>query len=252
VKLSFLDERGTIIATYATKATDDAFKLKVAEGPNRFIWNMEYPGAEKLPDPAYKRGYDVAPLAPPGAYTVRLELPGVDALEQPFRLLKDPRSKATDADLREQFTLASKVRDRISDIHRAVKQIRTVREQVEGWVKRSKDAKAADQIRETAEQLGKRLDAVEGELIQVKWQSGQDELNFPPKLNAKVAHLAGIVSSGDFRPTRQTHQLFDELSGQINEQLDQLHTLLETEVRTFAEAVRAAELPLVSWRMNER
>ncbi|MDB4894825.1 MAG: glycosyl hydrolase repeat-containing protein [Firmicutes bacterium] len=249
VKLSFLDEQGTVVATYATKAEDDAFKLKVTEGPNRFIWNMEYPGAEKLSDPAYKRGYDVAPFAPPGAYSVRLEIAGADTTwQQRFRLLPDPRSKATAADLQEQFALACKVRDRISDIHRAVKQIRTVREQVEGWVARSKDAKAADKIREMAEPLGKRLSSVEGELIQVKWQSSQDELNFPPKLNAKVAHLARIVGAGDFRPTRQTEQLFDELSAQVDQQLDQLHTLLETEVRSFTETVRTADLPLVSWK----
>ena len=44
---------------------------------------------------------------------------------------------------------------------------------------------------------------MEGEIYQVKNQSNQDPLNFPIKLNNKIAALQGVIESADVRPTEQ-------------------------------------------------
>ena len=60
---------------------------------------------------------------------------------------------------------------------------------------------------------------MEGEIYQYRNRSSQDPLNFPIKLNNKLAALQGIVESGDYRPTDQSQAVFKELSAQLDVQL---------------------------------
>jgi hypothetical protein len=68
---------------------------------------------------------------------------------------------------------------------------------------------------------------VEGEIYQVKNQSGQDPLNYPIKLNNKIAALGGVASGADARPTDQTREVFRILSGQLDAQLARLNTAIQ-------------------------
>ena len=85
-------------------------------------------------------------------------------------------------------------------------------------------AKALDDF-ETA------LSAIEGEIYQVKLQSSQDPLNFPIKLNNKIAALQGIIESADVRPTEQTYSMFRTLSNRLDEQLQKLDTTVKARCR---------------------
>ena len=85
----------------------------------------------------------------------------------------------------------------------------------------------------------KNLAAVEEELYQVKNQSGQDPLNFPIKLNNRLASLRRSVEHGDAKPTNGAYTVFEELTeeldtqlgmlkGVIDQQLEQVNTILTT------------------------
>jgi hypothetical protein len=63
------------------------------------------------------------------------------------------------------------------------------------------------------------LAAVEQEVYQVKNQSSQDPLNYPIKLNNKIAALMGVIESADHRPTQQTYEVFAELSKVLDAEL---------------------------------
>ena len=65
------------------------------------------------------------------------------------------------------------------------------------------------------------LSAVEGEIYQVKNQSGQDPLNYPIKLNNQIAALMGVVASTEAKPTAQSYEVFKVLSAQLDTQLGQ-------------------------------
>ena len=67
----------------------------------------------------------------------------------------------------------------------------------------------------------KPLTAVEEEVYQVKNRSGQDPLNYPIKLNNKIAALSGVVEARDNKPTDQSYAVFKELSGQTRAQLQE-------------------------------
>ncbi|MBA2686518.1 MAG: hypothetical protein H0U64_00310 [Gemmatimonadaceae bacterium] len=69
-----------------------------------------------------------------------------------------------------------------------------------------------------------RLGAIEAEIYQVKNQSGQDPLNYPIRLNNKIAGLAGVVSGVDARPTDQSYAVFKILSAQLDSRLAAMKT----------------------------
>jgi hypothetical protein len=75
--------------------------------------------------------------------------------------------------------------------------------------------------------------AVENELYQTRLQPNQDPLNFPIKLNNKIATLRSVIDSIDSKPTDQSHDVFDLLEGQLIDQLDQLAEIVADDVPAF-------------------
>ncbi len=70
------------------------------------------------------------------------------------------------------------------------------------------------------------ISAIEEELYQVKNQSNQDPLNFPIKLNNRLASLRRSVETGDARPTDGAYKVFKELSQELDTYLIKLHTVI--------------------------
>jgi hypothetical protein len=127
VKISILDAGGTLIKTFSTHHKEN--KLTVGQGANLFVWNMRYPDAEKF-DGMVLWSYGLTgPKAVPGAYRVRLEAAG-QTLEENFEILADPRSQASAADFKNQFEFVQQIGQKITDLHRAIKEIRELRTQM--------------------------------------------------------------------------------------------------------------------------
>src|SRR6202008_4569290 len=74
--------------------------------------------------------------------------------------------------------------------------------------------------------LKKKLTAVEEALYQTKNQSNQDPLNFPIRLNNKMAALGGAVNAGDGAPSAQAREVYQELAGRIDAELRTLKDVL--------------------------
>ena len=70
------------------------------------------------------------------------------------------------------------------------------------------------------------ISAIEENLYQVKNQSSQDPLNFPIKLNNKLAALMRVVESGDYKPTAGSYKVFAELKAELATALNHLDKLL--------------------------
>jgi len=86
---------------------------------------------------------------------------------------------------------------------------------------------------------------VEEALYQTKNQSSQDPLNFPIRLNNKLAALGGVVSQSEAAPNEQSFAVYDELVAQINAQLSKLTQIMKTDVPAFNQMVRDANIPAV-------
>jgi len=93
--------------------------------------------------------------------------------------------------------------------------------------------------------LNKNLTAIEETLYQTKNQSNQDPLNYPIRLNNKLAALAGVVGSAEAAPTAQSYAVYDELVTQIDAQLSKLAQVMKTDVAAFNKLVRDQNIPAV-------
>jgi photosystem II stability/assembly factor-like uncharacterized protein len=246
VTLEFLDSAGTLIRGFSSRGRTPAERLdSLRSGMNRFVWNTRYPDATGFQGLIMWAGNIAGPFAPPGNYQVRLTV-GSWSGTQPLRLLADPRASATPTDYAEQFDLLIRIRDRLSEANGAVVRIREIREQIDQVGKRLEGAAGAARIRGAADSLRRSLSAVEEEIYQVRNRSNQDPLNYPIRLNNRIAALMGVVGSSDARPTEQSVQVFQELSALLAVQLARLRAIVETDVPAFNALVREANLPAIS------
>src|SRR5438874_12674671 len=140
------------------------------------------------------------PIAPPGNYQVRVVADGETAT-QPFAVKREPHVLAdvTDADLQKEFDLAMQINRKTSQANEAVLLVRGIKPQIDD--RRNKLDRKTGPTAKALDDLENNLTAVEVEVYQVKNQSSQDPLNYPIKLNNKIAAIQGLVESADSQPT---------------------------------------------------
>ena len=213
-------------------------------GLNRFVWDMRYADASRFPGMILWAGETRGPKVPPGIYQVKLTVDG-KALTQPFEVKPDPRLTIAPADYAKQLELGLKIRDKLSETHNAIVQIRDVRKQVEDLLKRVAGQPGFKPINDAGTALNKNLTAIEETLYQTKNQSNQDPLNYPIRLNNKLAALGGVVGGAESAPTAQSYVVYDALVGQIDAQLQRLAQIMKTDVPAFNQMVRDQNIPAV-------
>jgi photosystem II stability/assembly factor-like uncharacterized protein len=200
----------------------------MAAGLNRTTWNLDYPGPATFPGMVLWGATTSGPAAPPGTYQVRLTVDG-KSQTQPLVVRRHPLRSATDADLKEQFDLGIKIRDKASEANNAVILIRNVKQQVKDRLAKSTDPQFAD----AGGKLTANLSAVEEAIYQVRNQSSQDPLNFPIKINNRIASLLRAVNTGDGKPIATINPIFQDLIGELKVQTDKLQQVLATDLPAF-------------------
>jgi photosystem II stability/assembly factor-like uncharacterized protein len=218
--------------------------LGKAAGSHRFVWDMRYPGATPARD-AGMRWPDCAPLAPPGVYTATLTADGrTERCE--FSLLPPPDTTVEPAALAEQFALLLRLRDRVDAAQRAFNEATAMRVQIGEWKRRLEGLTEAPgpTLAAAAAGLFDALGEVRDALVQWRCTNHQDQLNYPPGLAAKLAHLFDVAASADARPTSQTYGVLEVLDAEVDQVLGRLAALKAGELTVFGAQVAAAGLPL--------
>jgi hypothetical protein len=242
VKIEILDAQGKVIQTFKGDKPEykpdpniprwerEPAKPTTASGLNTFDWNLRYPGATAFEGMIlWGANAKSGPKAPTGKYQVRFSS-GSYSQTFPFSVLIDPNLKGvTEADLKESFDLAMKIRDRESANNDAVIQIRKIKMQIEEGLKTNNDPALAT----SAKDFATKLTAVEEELYQTKNRSGQDPLNFPIKLGNRISAVRRSLETGDAKPTAGVYKVFDELSKELDVQLNKLNGLLNGDLPTL-------------------
>ena len=86
---------------------------------------------------------------------------------------------------------------------------------------------------------------MEEEVYQVRNRSGQDPLNFPIKLNNKMAALERVVETGDGKPIASSYTVFKDLSSRLDQQVARLDALVRTELTALNKVLASQKLELV-------
>jgi hypothetical protein len=132
----------------------------------------------------------------------------------------------TDADLVAQFTLAKQINDKVGAANEAVLRIRTLKDQITERLSKTSDSA----LKSSGEALIEKLTSIEGAIYQYRNRSSQDPLNYPIRLNNKLAALQGVVENGDVKPTDQAQAMFKDLSSRLDKELARLDALVKAEL----------------------
>ena len=241
-KIRILDEDGSIIHTFSS--AEKADKVMTKAGMNQFVWDFNYPEAEGFDGLIMWAGNLSGPKAVPGMYSARL-IVGEDSMTVPFEVLKDPRLSSTVADLQMKYDFVSEANETLTETHRAIKRIRSVREQINTVKNRLEDYEGSEQLQAMGDVMLEKMKEIEETLYQTKNQSRQDPLNFPIRLNNKLAAVKVTVQRGEFRPTDQQVAVKDELTKAITIELEKLQELLDSEIPSFNQMAKDLNVPAI-------
>ena len=256
VTLDFLDAAGKVIKSFNSRTDtatagrggapdpDAAFfapppppRVANKRGLNQFVWNLRYPDATVFPGMILWAGDTRGPIAPAGTYTVRLTPGGGTPVTQSFRLLNDPRSPASAADQLAQFQFLLQIRDKVTEANEAVISMRHVKTEIDARIKQA-PASGVQELTTEGKSLGTNLTGVEAEVYQIKNQSNQDPLNFPIKLNNKLAALTGSVGSAPGKPTAQAVQVYTELVGKLQVQTKKMDKIYAEDLKKYNDLLK--------------
>lgn len=218
LRIEFLDAQNEVLRSYSSKGINGD-TLKVKEGSNEFNWNLRLESAEGFEGLIMWAANLRGPKVVPGEYKVRMTLDGMTQ-EESFKVLADPRYESTQAELEEQFEFLLGVRNKLTETHQTIKMIRYYRAEMDSMAKKPKNLKL----------ILAEMDEIEKTLYQTQNKSGQDPLNFPIRLNNKLAHLSSVVGNGDYRPTDQSVEVKVELVTKIDAELSRFKKLEQTQI----------------------
>jgi predicted nucleic acid-binding Zn-ribbon protein len=146
--------------------------------------------------------------------------------------------------LLQQFKLSLQVRNKVTEANQAVIDIRNLRQQINDRLQKV-SARRKNEIEKLADAVMVPLTAVEEEAYQVRNRSGQDPLNYPIKLNNKIAALSGVIESADAKPTDQSVEVFNELSAQLDAQIAKMKDTLSKQLPALNAALKREKLDAV-------
>ena len=183
----------------------------------------------------------MGPWAPPGRYWARLTVDGMTR-EVTFDVHPDPRlGDISAAAFADQFRLAMAIRDAESRANTSVLMARDLRAQIDAILARSVDAG----IRDEASGFAAGIEAVAGELYQLRNQSPKDKIAFPIKLNDRLTGLRSHLERGDGTPIGAYQAVFDELSAELDVHLRTLQRMLSDDLPRLNRRLVEAGLPRV-------
>ena len=87
--------------------------------------------------------------------------------------------------------------------------------------------------------------AIEETLYQTKAKSGQDVLNYPIRMNDKLAGVFDAANSGNFAPGKQVREVYIDLAAQADAQLQKLNAIKQKQISAFNELIRQKTLPVI-------
>ena len=233
VSLTFLDDKGHVVRTFALHLKTRQPKLTPAQrdnrtpiemkqeaeekltavtaGSNAFQWNLRYAAATEVTDfeaPAAAGGLEDTvdgPVVVPGRYTVVLDYNGRKS-QRSFQVALDPRLHPEPGALDERLALEMQIHAALDTLDKTLNQAIATRQKLTAAVahRRVSEAKAHDALAA--------LDKAIGTYVQLDLHASEGPLLHETKLRSHLAYLAADIDLAYERPTAAEHQVFGDLN----------------------------------------
>ena len=232
VKLEIMDAAGVIVRTFEPEDPDAARDrwsgavLPAEAGLNHVVWDLQTDPAPTFPGMILWGVRTMAPKVPPGTYTVRITADGRTQTTQ-LEVRANPWiTDVTVADMQEQYEFGREIQAKVNEANSAVIAIRRAQIQLADRLGQSDDRALAD----AGEQLRMNVSDVEANIYQVRNRSNQDPLNFPIKVNNRLANLLSMLEQGDGAPNNGMREVFDIMVDELAGYTVRLKEIWETDL----------------------
>jgi photosystem II stability/assembly factor-like uncharacterized protein len=247
LSIEMLDKNRKTIKTFSTSSKEN--KIEVNKGMNQFVWDMNYPVAEKIDGLILWNGFVGGPKAAPGQYFAKIKS-GNDSAEVSFTIVADPNYKISQTDYEEQFNHLITVRDKFSEVMKALKNINEIRQQMNDFSARS-GKELPKEIKQQIDTINKQMTVVEEALHQTKAKSGQDVLNFPIRLDDKISSVYDAAAAGQGAPSKQAKEAYADLASLTDVQLNKLKKILSEDVVKLNQMIHEKTVPVIGLKKEK-
>jgi photosystem II stability/assembly factor-like uncharacterized protein len=248
IKITITDNQNNKLRTFSNKATDKEEQLNPESGMNQFVWNMLVKGVEKIDDMILWNGNVGQYKVPPGKYVAKF-IYNLDSVNIPFTILKDPNYAATDKDYQDQFNFLNIIKSKFDSTQQTIRDIRFTRSQINNLKDRlGKDYPA--ELDSLGKNILKQLTAIEENLYQTKAKSGQDVLNYPIRLNDKLAGVFDAVNQHT-APSAQSKEAYHDLEILIDRELNQFKSIQSNEIKKYNQLIREKNIDFIMLKKKE-
>lgn len=248
--LEVLDAEGAVLRTIAPKKEDEGKPpLPAKAGLNRYVWDLtrdpvvDVPGLFAIGGER-ATGKIAGHLVPPGTYRLRLTM-GDTSVEQDLQVTLDPRATASDSDIARQQEILADAKDMLDSLHRAVNDLKGLKERVTMLAKQAEAAGREDDIKEAADSL---TDTVEKWLdanINPERTFFQDVLNWPDKIDSDLQFLYGTVADSPPPVTRGMEDRLADLTAAFTAVMAERDRIANEDMAAFNARYRELDLPAV-------
>lgn len=244
-----LDKEKKEIKRFTSDSKENNSRLEVNRGMNQFVWDMRYPENERVEGLILWNGVPGTIVAPPGQYFVKIKI-GKDSTEVPFTIKADPNYSIKQKDYEDQFLFLKTVSDKFNQTQKALQEIRSLRSQINSFIALQGNDVPKD-VKKMADSINRMMTAVEESLYQTRAKSSQDVLNYPIRLNDKLAGLYTVAASGNAAPSKQVRDVYQELAAQADAALQQLKAIKEKELPAFNVLIKQSPLPVIGLKPKQ-
>ncbi|WP_210463066.1 VPS10 domain-containing protein [Rufibacter roseolus] len=254
LSLEILDSQGKVIRSYSNQpdktyvgylgGPDEEPTLHTKAGLNRTVWDLRHATLPGVPPVFIEGNYQGRKVAP-GTYQARLKMHSQEKTVS-FKVLADPRLKATEAEYQQQQTTLAAVEQDVKDIHLAVQQMRKAKGQVSSLLTLLDGKPGYQKIQSEGKALIKKMDAWEDELVQNKSQATDDVINYVNKLSANYLFLKGELDVSIPYVTQGQQERLKELQTEWQKYKGQMTELVQKDIAAFNQLCQQAQLQKIT------
>ncbi len=237
IELGFSGGRGYLLA-----ANTD--KLPMKKGVNRFTWDFRTDGVVKVPNTfifqADYRGHRVAP----GSYKARMTLNG-ETSEVPIVIMNPPGLEIPEEIWQQQQSLLNEIELRINEMHERINVTMEMNERMKTIQEQIKDDAQLQELKKAAEELDKKIEDWQSQIIELRQKNFQDVLNWPAGLNSEYFLLKGNLDTYNPEIPQGYLDRFDDVKGMWDTYKTQYEILMDQDVKQFNDMYKEMNVPVL-------
>ena len=224
-------------------SSDNLESLSPRNGGNRLIWDMRYPGFKSFEGMVLYSSPNVGPKATPGKYNIKMTYNDI-VFQEEFEIVKDPRVKISQADYQDQLEFLIDVRDEVSRANKQIMDIRSIKNNMRFILDKTEDNV---ELQEMINKYLNDISVIENNIHMTKNQSRQDPLNFGIRINNRIAFLLADSQRGDYPPTDQSKEFFNQVKEELDIEIINLKALIEKHSQKIEDYLKKNKIELISF-----